>query len=40
MSPEEWEKFTGFMADKGQIDARFPASEVMTNKYLPGEIPE
>ena len=40
MSPKEWERFAGFMADQDQISARFAAPEVMTNKYLPGEIPD
>ena len=40
MDPDQWEKFIGFMADKGQITARFEPREVLTNEYLPGEIPE
>jgi putative hydroxymethylpyrimidine transport system substrate-binding protein len=40
MDPDEWRKFIGFMADKGEISARFEPGEVLTNQYLPGEIPE
>ncbi len=40
MDTKEWQKFIGFMADKGEITARFTPGEVLTNQYLPGEIPE
>jgi putative hydroxymethylpyrimidine transport system substrate-binding protein len=40
MNPDEWRRFIGFMADQGEISARFEPGEVLTNRYLPGEIPE
>jgi putative hydroxymethylpyrimidine transport system substrate-binding protein len=40
MKPREWQDFIGFMADKGQISTRFSPAEVLTNEYLPGDIPD
>lgn len=40
MDPAEWERFAGFLADRGQIETRYTADEVLTNELLPGEIPE
>jgi putative hydroxymethylpyrimidine transport system substrate-binding protein len=37
MDPEEWEEFAGFMADRGQVETRFEAADLLTNEYLPGE---
>lgn len=40
MAPQEWERFAGFLADRGQIEARPGAGELLTNELLPGEIPQ
>ena len=40
MDPAEWERFAGFLADRGQIENRYSADEVLSNELLPGEIPE
>ena len=40
MDPDEWERFAGFMADAGQVETRYDPAEVLTNRYLPGEIPD
>jgi len=40
MNPREWEEFAGFFADSALVERRFPASELLTNELLPGEIPE
>jgi putative hydroxymethylpyrimidine transport system substrate-binding protein len=39
MDPAEWERFAGFLADRGQIDTRFGAEELLSNELLPGSIP-
>ncbi len=40
MDEREWELFAGFFADRGLIETRLRAGEVLTNELLPGEIPE
>jgi putative hydroxymethylpyrimidine transport system substrate-binding protein len=40
MDPAEWKAFIAWMRDNGLISARTPASEVLSNAYLPGEIPQ
>ncbi|MGE5408111.1 MAG: ABC transporter substrate-binding protein [Syntrophothermus sp.] len=40
MDPRQWETFSGWMRDNGLIRSLPPASELLTNDYLPGEIPE
>jgi putative hydroxymethylpyrimidine transport system substrate-binding protein len=40
MDPKEWDTFTGWMRDNELIEALPAASELLTNAYLPGEIPE
>jgi putative hydroxymethylpyrimidine transport system substrate-binding protein len=40
MDAEEWEAFAGFFADRGLIERRPSADELLTNDLLPGEIPE
>jgi putative hydroxymethylpyrimidine transport system substrate-binding protein len=36
---DEWRKFIAWMAENDLIAAPIPTSEVLTNEYLPGEIP-
>lgn len=40
MNPDEWTTFAGWMRDNELIEALPTASELLTNAYLPGEIPE
>ena len=40
MDPQAWTTFTGWMRDNELIEALPTASELLTNAYLPGEIPE
>ncbi len=40
MNPEEWTTFAGWMRDNELIDGLPTAAELLTNDYLPGEIPE
>jgi putative hydroxymethylpyrimidine transport system substrate-binding protein len=40
MDPDEWGTFSGWMRDNELIDSLPAASELLTNDYLPGEIPE
>jgi putative hydroxymethylpyrimidine transport system substrate-binding protein len=40
MDPQEWEEFAGFFADRGLIERRPTADDVLTNELLPGEIPD
>jgi putative hydroxymethylpyrimidine transport system substrate-binding protein len=40
MNPARWREFIAWMADNEQISAEPSPSEVLTNEYLPGEIPE
>ncbi len=40
MNPSEWEAFAGFFADKGLIERRPTADDLLTNELLPGEIPD
>jgi putative hydroxymethylpyrimidine transport system substrate-binding protein len=39
MDPKQWERFAGFFADNGLIGSRPSAGELLTNEYLPGQIP-
>jgi putative hydroxymethylpyrimidine transport system substrate-binding protein len=40
MDPQEWDEFAGFFADRGLIERRPTADDLLTNELLPGEIPE
>jgi putative hydroxymethylpyrimidine transport system substrate-binding protein len=40
MDPARWRTFVGWMRDNGQIDSLPTAASLLTNTYLPGEIPE
>lgn len=40
MDPAEWETFAGWMRDNGQIATLPEASELLSNAYLAGDIPE
>jgi len=40
MNPREWETFSGWMRDNGLIDSLPEPSELLSNAYLVGEIPE
>jgi putative hydroxymethylpyrimidine transport system substrate-binding protein len=40
MNPAEWTRFAGWMRDNGLISSLPTASELLSNAYLPGEIPE
>jgi putative hydroxymethylpyrimidine transport system substrate-binding protein len=40
MDPGQWEEFIGWMRDNGLISSLPAASEVLSNDYLPGEIPD
>ncbi len=40
MDPSQWRKFIGWMRDNELISALPPTSSVLSNAYLPGEIPE
>jgi putative hydroxymethylpyrimidine transport system substrate-binding protein len=40
MDPAQWTKFIGWMRDNELISALPPAASVLSNAYLPGEIPE
>ena len=40
MDPTEWQEFSGFLADQGQIETRLGVDELLTNELLPGAIPE
>jgi putative hydroxymethylpyrimidine transport system substrate-binding protein len=40
MDPSEWDTFVGWMRDNELIEALPSASELLSNAYLPGEIPE
>jgi putative hydroxymethylpyrimidine transport system substrate-binding protein len=40
MDPQEWEEFAGFFADRGLIERRPTADDLLTNELLPGEIPD
>ncbi len=40
MNPDEWDAFAGWMRDNELIEALPTASELLTNAYLPGAIPE
>lgn len=40
MDPAQWREFTGWMRDNELISSLPPTSSVLSNAYLPGEIPE
>lgn len=40
MNPSQWTTFTGWMRDNGLISTLPPTSDVLSNAYLPGEIPD
>lgn len=40
MDPAQWEEFIGWMRDNGLISSLPAPSEVLTNEYLPGQIPD
>jgi putative hydroxymethylpyrimidine transport system substrate-binding protein len=40
MDPVAWSKFTGWMRDNGLISSLLPTDSLLSNDYLPGEIPE
>ncbi|HEY6550295.1 MAG TPA: ABC transporter substrate-binding protein [Solirubrobacterales bacterium] len=40
MDPANWDKFIGWMRDNGLIASLPPTGSVLSNAYLPGEIPE
>jgi len=40
MDPAEWSTFAGWMRDNGLISSLPEPSELLSNDYLPGEIPE
>ena len=40
MDPEEWQRFIFWMRDNGLITSRPTPSDVLSNDYLPGRIPE
>jgi putative hydroxymethylpyrimidine transport system substrate-binding protein len=40
MDPEEWRTFSGWMRDNGLIESLPEPSELLSNAYLSGEIPE
>jgi putative hydroxymethylpyrimidine transport system substrate-binding protein len=40
MDPALWGEFTGWMRDNGLISSLPPTGSVLSNAYLPGEIPE
>jgi putative hydroxymethylpyrimidine transport system substrate-binding protein len=40
MAPGEWARFIAWMRDNGLISSLPPTSEVLTNEYLPGGVPE
>jgi hypothetical protein len=40
MDPDEWAAFVGWMRDNGLLEALPESSELLSNAYLSGEIPE
>ena len=40
MDPADWRRFIGWMRDNGLILSLPSASEVLSNAYLPGEVPQ
>ena len=38
--PQEWEAFAAWMRDNELVEKLFKPSELLTNDYLPGAIPE
>lgn len=39
MDPAEWQRFAGFLVDRGQVETRFDAEDLLSNELLPGEPP-
>jgi hypothetical protein len=39
MDPAKWKTFTGWMRDNGLIDSLPAPASVLSDDYLPGEIP-
>ena len=40
MDPGEWKTFAGWMRDEELVEPLLSPAELLTNAYLPGEIPE
>jgi len=40
LAPVGWTRFIGWMRDNGLISSLPPASQVLTNEYLPGGVPQ
>jgi len=40
MDPAEWDEFIGWSRDNGLISSLPRAAQVLTNEYLPGNIPD
>jgi putative hydroxymethylpyrimidine transport system substrate-binding protein len=40
LDPAQWREFSGWMRDNGLIDSLPPTADLLTNEYLPGEIPD
>jgi hypothetical protein len=40
MDPKQWDTFIGWMRDNELISSLPAASEVLSNGYLPGKIPD
>ncbi len=40
MNASDWIGFAGWMADHGQLTQRLGTAELLTNDYLPGQIPD
>jgi len=40
MDPAQWQRFIDWMRDNSLISSLLPTSQVLTNDYLPGRIPE
>jgi hypothetical protein len=40
MDPAQWRNFIGWMRDNELIPSLPPPSQVLSNAYLPGSIPE
>jgi putative hydroxymethylpyrimidine transport system substrate-binding protein len=40
MDPADWEEFVGWMRDNDLIDSLPPTSDLLTNDYLPGNVPD
>lgn len=40
MDPAKWSRFIAWMSENGQLSGRPSPSEVLSNEYLPGSVPE